>query len=255
MKRKVSSRSIPRLVRLPKTNPDPAPLNWRDVLTGYSVSLTLHATMLLVLCLISLYVAPEKDGFGGMINGMFSEEDERGKNNGIDDSKLASLTKFDTPMIKQDVAKDLLGTMTSAEMDLSQFDEQLLRSSASGAGSGLKGDLLSGFSMPGGDEAVTKGSFSAWTVPSDPKPGEDYLIVIQVEYKSGAKLRLGDVNGTVVGTDKYRQEIRNNHKRTRYILKANQVVVSVPGAERLVEDTIEVRSNILKEEQKLVIVF
>lgn len=126
--------------------------------------------------------------------------------------------------------------------------------SGTGEGSGSGADLHNGFQMPAGGKTVKKGSFTVWTVPNDPKPGEDYRIVIQVKYpKASQKLRPGDITGIVVGTDQYRKVI--GISTAQYLVEAKQVVVDIPGADARVRDTIRVYSQILKETQLLEIVF
>jgi hypothetical protein len=57
-----------------------------------------------------------------------------------------------------------------------------------------------------GAKAVTKGSFTVWTVPSDPGPGEDYQIFIEVKLpQSLSSYQRGDLRGNVSGTDSYQQ--------------------------------------------------
>ena len=115
------------------------------------------------------------------------------------------------------------------------------------------------FKMPENGEAVTKGSFTAWTVPEDPRPGEDYMIVIQIrlpEHIDSYPLR--DLTGMVEGTDRYRQPIGGRfafNRKLPVIANSVQFTVMVPGAARLVRDKIELRSRLLKEEQTLEIVF
>ncbi len=41
------------------------------------------------------------------------------------------------------------------------------------------------FKIP--NQAVTKGSFTVWTVPEDPRPGEKYVIMIQIKLKNNVK--------------------------------------------------------------------
>jgi hypothetical protein len=150
----------------------------------------------------------------------------------------------------------------SASVDLSPRKLPDLGASnpnAAGHGNGL-GDLMGdglkggGFAMPAPGHIVRKGSFSAWTVPKDPVPGEGYLIIIQVEMPSG-RLKFGDVTGTVTGTDNYKQKISPYSRFTQYISKSNQVVVRVPGADANVRDLIKVQSQVLRESQELEIVF
>jgi hypothetical protein len=145
-----------------------------------------------------------------------------------------------------------------------------------GEGDGGSDDDGFAFRMPTGGGVTKKGSFSAWTVPKDPKPGQDYQIVIRIKLsKSSRKYRVDDLSGTVIGTDGYNLVIpfdRRKLDKTKaekngkllpvkpgeYLKIVNnhvQLVVDIPGAAGLVKDTIEVRSKKLKENQKLVIEF
>ena len=122
----------------------------------------------------------------------------------------------------------------------------------SGDGSGMG---VAGPKVPG--HAQTKGSFSAWPDPRDPKPGEDYFIVIQIRLpKNITKYRGSDVSGNVIGTDGYRQAIRFKANETLDVEEgAVQMRIFVPGAARLIRDTIRVESKILKEKQTFEIEF
>lgn len=132
--------------------------------------------------------------------------------------------------------------------------------------------------------AVTKGSFSAWTVPKDPEPGANYDIVIQVrlpeKFVKNGRYKVGDVTGVVKGTDGYELPIRFNSgklirpedgevsfmirgRNGRYtpakaVVQADgvlQLSIVIPGAAQLVRDTIRIESRVLKEKQTLEIVF
>ena len=122
----------------------------------------------------------------------------------------------------------------------------------SGDGNGMG---VAGPRVPG--HAQTKGSFSAWPDPRDPKPGEDYFIVIQIRLpKNITKYRGSDVSGNVIGTDGYRQAIRFKPNETLEVEEgAVQMRIFVPGAARLIRDTIRVESKILKEKQTFEIEF
>lgn len=122
----------------------------------------------------------------------------------------------------------------------------------------------------GGDQIAlpkrffTKGSFTVWTEPADPAPGQNYLIIVRINLENasiqGKRYPLNDLHGFLTGTDGYRQvfpgfpgqhsgvelPIRNGHA---------DFEVFVPGAYQLVKDTISVRSTMLKEEQTIEIVF
>lgn len=146
--------------------------------------------------------------------------------------------------------------------------------SANGDGGGEEGDFL--FRIPESGLAVTKGSFTAWTEPSEPKPSESYLIIIEVRLPDDVKrYRLADLSGEVQGSDRYRQRIPWDRrapgasaasvgaKLTRInssdVLQVKdhkiQLAIKVPGAARLVRDRIQIRSGRLRESQELTLVF
>ena len=124
--------------------------------------------------------------------------------------------------------------------------------------------------------AVTKGSFTAWTIPESPAPRQLYQIVIEIRLPEKLKrYRLSDLSGQVIGTDGYRQKLpwdsrvpgaarviadgrpETVNSRTIVVMESDkvQLVIKVPGAERLIKDTIRIRSRRLREEQQLNLVF
>jgi len=132
------------------------------------------------------------------------------------------------------------------------------------------------FRVPESGFAVTKGSFTAWAEPNNPRPGQNYLIVIQIRLPDDIKrYRIADLVGEVKGTDNYKQRIPYDSRArnataastpdglkvvtssTVLDVKDNkiQLAVRVPGAARLVKDTVTIRSRRLKESQELVLVF
>jgi|GEM_PF-308254 hypothetical protein len=188
----------------------------------------------------------------------------------------------------EDISVDLAG---GSEVQVPQFQDVPLTvdsalnsevaselMSLAGSGEGDGGDEGFGFKfkMPDGGKAVSAGSFSAWTVPEDPKPGQDYMIVIRIKTPERSRTyRITDLSGELVGTDGYRLGIpidRSHPDKTvtekggrlvpvrssdklRVVKGHVQIMVKVPGAPSLVRDMIELRSKMLKEEQKLEIVF
>lgn len=106
-------------------------------------------------------------------------------------------------------------------------------------------------------DPASKGSFSATTVPADPAPGQNYFVRIRIKLPKGLKqLPRSDISGVIIGSDKYRQQFPKSKKGNLPILKGEAVLeVAVPGAAKLVEDTIRIRSKVLDEEQTLKIVF
>ncbi len=132
------------------------------------------------------------------------------------------------------------------------------------------------FQMPESGLAITKGSFTAWTEPAQPAPSQNYLIIIQIRLPNDVtRYRLSDLAGQVEGTDNYRQSIPYDKDApmasgvsTRdglRLVKTSEIVdvvdnkvqlaIRVPGASRLVRDTIRIRSKRLRESQELILVF
>lgn len=128
---------------------------------------------------------------------------------------------------------------------------------------------------PGGN-AVTAGSFTAWTEPEDPIPKEPYRITIQIRLPDETRrYPVSDLRGRVLGTDDYVQHLpidrlkpfATRTKRGRLLVQVNegdtlpirdhtvQLIVIVPGAANLVKDRIEIESKMLKEKQVLEIEF
>lgn len=130
--------------------------------------------------------------------------------------------------------------------------------------------------LPKGANAVTKGSFTAWTDPANPAPQDPYAIIIEVKLPPRVKIyRLTDLTGKVVGTDNYTQRLPWDNTRGTwpYMFKNDreyrvgrserirvrdnkiQTKIKVPGAQNKVRDLITIRSETLKEEQHLELVF
>jgi hypothetical protein len=242
------------------------PLPWKQRLwaivigstgAGYAVSALVHTTLFAIL---GLWVATGTGGRNGSV-ALLVSNDSTHEQPGFDDSldtridieggQTSGLT-LDSPVV-MDVPSDMLSPQKLPDLGAASSK------TGSGEGKGL-GDLVGdglkggGFAMPAPGNFVRRGSFSAWTVPKDPVPGEGYLIIIQVEMPRG-RLKFGDVTGTIVGTDNYKQKISPYSKYTQYLSKSNQVVVRVPGADENVRDVIKVQSQVLGESQELEIVF
>jgi hypothetical protein len=128
-----------------------------------------------------------------------------------------------------------------------------------GEGTGFGGDGSGGMAgnvrVP--STAITKGSFTVWTDPEDPRPGQKYDIVIQIKVPTTiTSYRLRDLTGTVKGTDTYFKAIKFKSTERKAVKDGVvQVRVDIPGAAQLVRDTIQIRSAVLKEEQTIQIVF
>lgn len=138
-----------------------------------------------------------------------------------------------------------------------------------------EGDFL--FKLPESGLAVTRGSFTVWTEPESPNVQEPYFIIIEVMLPAETRAyRINDLSGYVVGSDKYRQKIpydpgvpnaafyTDENKQLKKISGSEQIkvrrqkvqlAIKVPGAVRLVRDTIQIRSRRLRETQELELVF
>ena len=109
-------------------------------------------------------------------------------------------------------------------------------------------------------QAVTKGSFTVWTEPADPEPGEKYIIWIQVKLKNDIKrYPRRDLSGSIVGTDGYKDYFGGPTEPGYLRIDENNTVryeaLTVPGAAQLVKDIINVESKILNEKQTIELVF
>lgn len=171
------------------------------------------------------------------------------------------------------------------------FQDPVIAGNAEGPGIG---DFGEGMATLAPENAVTAGSFTAFTTPTfnaqfprrfgmpEPQPGDapqprqPYFITIQVKVPGDRKTYpLSDLSGTVMGTDGWRQSFPFDRFRGRssvFVMTKDgklvrpsstlrvvdgvvQIVVLVPGAVALVKDVIEVESQMLEERQTLELVF
>lgn len=241
---------------------------------SYYASIAVHAVLLLVLSVVILEQLDDNDAITTIItdsNNLPFEFDE------IMDLKMAAAggaEQTQLPQLQQlpvDPTKSLLQSRVAASVAQLAGDDDGQNGEA---GSGLM------FRLPTGGKAVTKGSFTAWTVPKDPEPGEDYKIVIVLKLpESSRRYRIRDLTGKVVGTDGFELEIPFERFRGTYGTRVPklgklsfpsrndfvrpvdgkvQIVVDVPAAgarSTRVRDRIEVASKMLKEDQTLEIEF
>lgn len=105
--------------------------------------------------------------------------------------------------------------------------------------------------------SVSQGSFSVWTEPEYPDPGEPYRIIVQIQLPpKTTNYHLRDLNGVVVGSDGYRKPIPGpNPKPLPVVDGCVRLVIPIVSADEKVRDTIFIRSKLLKETQKLLIEF
>jgi len=144
-----------------------------------------------------------------------------------------------------------------------------------------KGEVVDGggilLKVPEAGFAVTKGSFTAFTIPAKPEPLKPYRIVIEVRLPGDVnKYRVSDLKGEVIGTDGYKQflpydkampsaarapaangrEVVLTSSSSIDVIKNRvQIIIVVPGARNLVKDRIKIRSRRLREEQELTLTF
>lgn len=257
---------VPKKIVLPAFKAEePVVLDWQEVLRrrwlgkdalgSYAISIGMHVIVALLLSLVVFH--QEITDLG--INTLFAGQSDDLQSDALDDS---AIFQIDTSggQTGEDLNAMLSANAVSTALGPSTLQAPEIAGAAFGEGEGegdKVGDGLSlgGFQMPeGGKGVVKKGSFAAWTVPNDPAPGEDYKIIIQVRYKGRIqKMPSGDITGSVIGTDKYRLMISPH--TSEVIPEASQVVVHIPGAAARVRDTIRVYSAILRENQRLEIVF
>ncbi|MDA0833277.1 MAG: hypothetical protein O2955_09315 [Planctomycetota bacterium] len=219
---------------------------------GYALSLLTHLSILIVL---AIWLIPQIIGDKGFSVNVATSDDSDGKTEEILDTKF-ELPEIEAATEAPQVVMPLESTSTLTENEItSDISARVQASIGEGAG---EDDLAVGGGEPG-KNAVVKGSFTAWTVPEDPEPGQDYQIIIRIKLPERVKkdYPLRDLSGLVMGTDGYRQMIPGP-KKVRYARVRKgyaQIDVTVPGAYRLVKDKIVVRSRMLEEEQLLEIVF
>ena len=245
----------------------------RAGLAGASGSFLLHVVLLLVLSFLILEQfrdsKPLSTEWSHSEDGPVSLPESVAATLQVESSAAAETEtpRIDTALLegREHVLEDALSESILEQM--SALDSQVKSS-----GGGL-------LQAPAGARVVRKGSFSVWTVPTDPRPGQEYRIVIQVRLpKSVRRYRAMDLSGDVLGTDDYRQQIpwdprwvrrtdvaltmRNGRlvplRRGDFLAirdRLTQLVIRVPPARRLVRDRITIRSRLLKEQQVLEIVF
>jgi len=231
-------------------------LDWRERMRrwlggptamGYGASLLMHLILLILASIVIVRGMKGDDAFNTLLSNSADEDFEFA---GPVDTDL--VPEEEQPLVPPELKVITPLETTVLEKIASPADLAALDGSqGESAGSGFK------FTMPEAGKTVTQGSFTAWTVPEDPKPGEDYLIVIQIQLPEQVKKYPSkDLSGRVVGTDGYRQSIPG--RAPRYLpLKDHQTQLSitVPGADRLVKDRIVIESRRLEERQTLEIVF
>jgi hypothetical protein len=244
---------------------------------GYYLSVLLHIVAYITAAVIFLFFGPDlfNDDVSFVIRASLDDmtvQDENARLEMVPDlsmgttdgqssiDRISSNLKAVENGLIDTAAADMLPSMLSKKDDTDD----------TGGGSFL-------FKLPESGLAVTKGSFTAWTEPEVPEVGRPYLIIIEVRLPKTVKgYRINDLSGTIRGTDGYGQSIPfdANQKSSSFYTDENgkhriqtgsesikvrankiQLGIQVPGARKLVRDTIQIRSRRLREKQQLELVF
>ena len=218
-------------------------------LIGFLFSLFVHSVVLLSLaCILISNVTPQD---GANIWGVLGDSDEVGSEVLIDTS-LPVDAGDSAPIQIGDLAQ--AAELTDGGVGVPASVRFGLGGKGHGEGAGGDGNSIGvpGLNLPG--HAQTKGSFSAWTEPQDPKPLEDYTIVIQIRLpRTIKKYPASDLSGSVSGTDGYRQTIPSPSERNQKYPVENgisEIRIHVPGGGQRVRDTIQIASKILRGEKQ-----
>tara|TARA_R110002095_G_scaffold210856_1_gene198394 strand:- start:897 stop:1892 length:996 start_codon:yes stop_codon:yes gene_type:complete len=248
------------------------------MVTGYLVSFLFHTTILTIMAIVivggiqgsgdisTLVSLDDKDNFA-----LSGPLDTR-----IEEEAGGKTTEFNVMQPVKTVTGENESTLKEIEADVSMH---LGKGEGEEDGDG-KGSGGGEFKLKPMGNAVTVGSFTAWTVPKDPDLNEDYLIIIQVKLPynyNSTRYRASDLSGLVLGTDDHRQAIPwdarwpnstftpNANGEIRPVSKGDylplknrvaQLIVKVPGSKiPATRDTIKIESKVLKEKSTLEIVF
>jgi hypothetical protein len=220
---------------------------------GMTISLAVHAVLLLILALIVIGQNSRDDS---MVFGVFGKPADETVLDLPLDSKLDPATGQDAApleFIATTEVSDAAAMLATSDRILGAIDGDKEDVGEGGTGAAL--GALSNIRVP--ESAITKGSFTVWTEPEDPKPRQRYFIVIQVKLPASVKqYRLRDLSGDVRGTDRFYKQIRYSGTERKGVKDGVvQIQVAIPGGEQLVKDTIRIKSELLKEEQTIEIVF
>ena len=228
---------------------------------GVGLSLAVHGVLLLV---GALWAVEVNGGVPGLtLSATVGTEEDAPAFELTDTATVLSGSSepfLQAPPLEADLTDD--GTLALLAAQEAAFVAGEGAGDGEGDGEGVEvGDVA--LTSPGGGQIVRAGSFTAWTIPADPRPQQNYVIVIQVDLPAALRLQRypkKDMWGEVRGTDGYLQRIPSDDPRGRrgfFPVKNNkaQVLIPVLGAERLVKDRIKVGSRLLNESQTLELTF
>ena len=267
--------------------------SWSDWYRGpdgssFTISFVVHAVLLALLAIpihqslmkeaeeAPLIMVVDGDALGGPMGDIIEEplvmaQTARG-------SEEFDITQFDGQAAENNLAANALLSDTAGTAGSEDGN-----SSADVAGA------VGGYLLRAPGNAVRAGKFTAFAQPiighgqgdnsreelgkpgDSPGPQQDYYIVIHIKVGSVRKTYpISDLVGSIVGTDGYRQTVPQGmfvlnpggapeplkaDKRIKVTKGVVQLLVRVPGGDSGVRDQIALKSKILKEEQKLQLVF
>lgn len=245
--------------------------------TGYLISLLFHSTVLTLMAIVIVGGIKGDDDISTLVS---LEDEQNFSLNGPLDTRIKEAGGETTEFNVMQPIKTMTGENENTVEEIQEdFSAHLGKGTgeSEGDGSGAGGG---DFKLKPMGNAVTVGSFTAWTVPEDPDLNEDYLIIIQVKLPASynsTRYRASDLSGLVLGTDDHRQAIPWDSKWLNSTFTPNavgdirpvdkgdylplknrvaQLIVKVPGSKiPATRDTIKIRSRVLKENQTLEIVF
>ena len=229
-----------------------------------SLVTTFYVHWLLILALAALLVHGPEDTVNMLLNASFASEDLP------EEATFEVAVPEPAPMETVDESKAELVNEAAARLSESQLelDESVLNNLASASDALATEPAPASTASPekssanpavdrSPPQAVRKGSFSVWTEPSSPQAGEPYRIIIQICLPNGMeKYNVADLEGVVVGSDGYRKPIPGYLRGFLPIEDGYaRLIVPIVTADENVQDTIFIRSRILKETQKLMLEF
>lgn len=241
---------------------EPTPQSWRRAIgregtRGILVSLVVH---LLLLLGMSLWVVHQTGGdFGMIINSAFVTDNvdmiaDVQLQGALDDPGEEAAPLHFVPALEQ--------LNNAADFTPSDRITGMLDGDGNETDTGAGGRLpeVAGISVPA--YAITKGSFSVWTEPKDPRPNRPYNIVIQIRVPPDLAARAKvyplsrDLTAEVRGTDRYTKKTSFKGEPSPPIEDgAVTTYITIPGAAQLVRDHIKVTSKLLKETREFDIEF
>ncbi len=247
--------------------------------SGYYLSLVLHAVIYTISAIAFIYFADQsfedEDNVTIAVRASLSENELADAQPEFEVTQDLGLATPKGPTQAEQLSNYLKvvqnGTISTNQVELQTMASAESDDPADDSG----GDFL--FKLPKSGLAVTKGSFTAWTDPENPSPGERYNIIIVIKLPDTVKAyRVSDLTGSVIGSDGFRQRIPYDSARMSasfYTDEKNQLqaitgreaitvrnnqiqlVISIPGAERLTRDVIKISSKRLREKQELELIF